>query len=89
MKYLRRHALEGKIKFEVSQEELADAMNISPYSNIDIDKSVKKYFKSKGIRIIDCDLRLVTSGVDWIRIYKQSRKNKWYSWCSENVDKKE
>lgn len=44
MKYLRRYAVEGKIKLEVSQEGLADALNISPYSNIDIDKSVKKIF---------------------------------------------
>jgi len=86
MKHLRQHALEGKIKFEVSQEELAKALNVSVDSNIDIDKSVKKYFKSKGIRIIDCDLRVGASG-GWIRIYKQERKNKWYYWCSENVDK--
>ena len=88
MKYLRRHAIEGKIKFEVSQEELAEALNVSPYSNIDVDKGTKKYFQSKGIRIIDCDLRIATSGVDWIKSYKKERKNKWYSWCSENVDKR-
>ena len=87
MKCLRRYALEGKIKFEISQEELANALNVEVDSCIDIDKSVKKYFKSKGIKIIDCDLRVSASGIDWIKNYKKERKNKWYSWCSENVDK--
>lgn len=88
MKYLRRHALEGKIKFEVSQEELAYALDVSPYGDIPIDEATKKYFKSKGIRIIDCDLRVATSGVDFIKEYKKKRKKKWHWWCGENIDKR-
>lgn len=74
MKYLKRHALEGKIKFEVSQEELAFALDVSPYGDIPIDEATKKYFKSKGIRIIDCDLRVAQSGIALIKKYKKERK---------------